>query len=199
MVGTLISAVDSRGRLLGDRGYARPVRRLGLSICVAALLLAGCGSNGSNPTSVDAMRQAQAKVTFPILWLGTNYAGNQPHDLLVGPDAAPAQIDLAYGKCRPIDTGDQGTVCSPPIELQEEDACKGFAVAGRPRLFHGPGKAITYREGGGIVVLSGGTYVKIFGERPAVAARSLHPLGVEGTAPPQPAPRPGVVGGRGCK
>jgi hypothetical protein len=169
---------------------------LGLGLGV---LLLGCGGT-SDSSSVDAIEKARAEATFPILWLGPDYRGNHVHDLVVGiPPAEPGHVFMAYGVCTPIDTGDQGSVCNPPYQLQEQDACDGFAIAGHPKLHRGPGHAITYHEGGGIVILSGRTYVKIFGDQSAEAARALRPIGSDELHGPQSAPLSDAIGGAGCQ
>jgi hypothetical protein len=155
---------------------------------VVAVGVSACGDSGPDSSDIAKVKE---EASFPILWLGTTFEGNRIHDLLTGPSAGPYDVFIAYGDCTP--RGEDHPSCSPPVELQEQSATGGFPIAGRPILYHGPGNAVTYHEGGGIVILSGRTYVKIFADRPAEAARTLRPIGQESSGRPLPAPAAGVL------
>jgi hypothetical protein len=142
------------------------------------LVSAGCGSD------TDAQTQlARPGTGFQRLWLGKDFQGNALRDT----SRAGDRRVLIYGECE-IPAGQDEGGCAPPYQLQEQAACRGFFTAGLPRLHRGPGEAITFHEGGGIVVITGGTYVKIFGNETAAAARALRPVDTTAPRPSQPAP-----------
>jgi len=110
-----------------------------------------------------------------MLWLGRSYSGYRVNE--IHPEGPVAGVD--YGDCEiPSDQGEGG--CPRPYQLQQQDACAGFPVAGDAHPRRRPDGTIAYSEGGGVVVITGRTYVKIFGENARVAAQQLRQLGQDG-------------------
>jgi len=165
------------------------VPRLCLLLPSLAVALSGCGS-GDEGLDVE---KARTEAGFEVLWLGEKHAGHELESLEVGERRA----GLTYGTCEIKSTGTDGG-CALPFELQEEDACDGFSVAGRFKPQPGPGASATYGEGGGRVVLTGTTYVKIFGENLAQAIKALRPLGSDEPLDRLPPPAPGLLEHRRC-
>jgi hypothetical protein len=125
----------------------------------------GCGDEDV----LTQVERAQDAAGFPMLWLGRNYDGHELSGVTGDGDAGA----VTYGDCEPA--AEAG--CPLPYELQQQDICEWEKLERRPPLRGGPGDSLLYDEGGGLVVLTGPTYVKIFGERPLAAARALRPLG----------------------
>ncbi len=144
------------------------IRRSHVAAIAAACLamaMAGCGDEDE----LTEVERAQDGADFPMLWLGRSYDGHE----LSGATGDGATGGVAYGDCEPA--ADAG--CPLPYELQQQDICEWEELERRPPLRDGPGDSLSYDEGGGLVVLTGPTWVKIFGERPLAAARALRPLG----------------------
>jgi hypothetical protein len=130
-----------------------------------AALAAGCGDEDV----LTEVERAQEDAEFPMLWLGRSYDVHELTSATGNGDTG----SVTYGDCEPA--ADAG--CPLPYELQQQDICEWEALERRPPLRGGPGDSLLYDEGGGLVVLTGPTWVKIFGERPLAAVRALRPLG----------------------
>jgi hypothetical protein len=167
---------------------------------LVALLGAGCfgGGDGEDPGvpgDPAGLEGAQGEVNFPLLWIGRRFAGT--HFTYVQGKRDKAL--LIYGLCEP--PADDLDKCSPRYELEERTACGRFQVVDEGALdgaTGGPGRSMVYEDAGGTVVLTGRTYVKIFGIHPLRLARALRPLGQKRLDGLLPAPAPGVLERRGC-
>ena len=150
--------------------------------------VAGCGNSSdggytpgperSDEFIREAVDQANRRADFPLLWLGRSYRGYRFNEIDTNrkPTGGAPAADVIYGDCKiPSDQTEGG--CGLPYEVQQRDACAGFPVAVQAHPRRRPDGTIMYSEGGGLVIVTGRTYVKIFGKGARTAAQQLRPLG----------------------
>jgi hypothetical protein len=167
---------------------------------LVALLGAGCfgggdGEDEGSPGDPAGLESAQGDVDFPLLWIGRRFSGTY----LTYVQGKRDKALLIYGLCEP--PADDLDKCSPRYELEERTACDRFPVVDDGALdeaARGPGRSMYFEDAGGVVVLTGRTYVKIFGIHPLRLARALRPLGQKRLDGLLPAPARGVLERRGC-
>jgi hypothetical protein len=184
------------------------VRRRGLLSAVLLLVLVGVGQGSSGAQSQDPaatqalLEGAKAFKPYRPHWGGENAAGMKLDSIYRG-NRASGDWSFFYGECVPYPDGEGGTICSPPVEVQNWNICKRWPKE-QWRLMKLRGARAIWRWAiGGLEVYTGRTTIVIFaaGRRVALnvaaALRSVRASGPVGRLTP-PA-RGALHGDLGCQ
>jgi len=165
------------------------------------LVLASCGTESDRMPKEEIerhLREIASAPDPPVYYLGESFAGLTLTNVFQeapGGVKGPGRAQFIYGTCRLPLFGDSG--CQPPIQVQNElfDDGHWSDVVGCARL--APLRGVPTVRLDGLVLLTGGTRVKIYARSEAEerrAALALRAVGTNTGAVPAtlPAPRKDV-------